>query len=270
MFWFDLFNNSTRRQTFQLTATHSMGWVVNALPSIVVPNGGVEGVQVTVQVPPDLGVPTRSEVELCATPSGSSTSRCARTGIAVPVVLQALEAEAAPDGIHLRWRLTRDAGDPGRLQVLRAEAPAPPATFESRAVLDWTATDWLDADVEAGVSYVYRLCVLDGADARILGETHVAATAPSRSRLLGAAPNPFNPTTRVRFVLARAGAVEIAIHDARGRLVRRLAIADAEPGEHALAWDGRDAHGLAQPSGVYLYEIRSGAWTARGRMTLAK
>ena len=124
--------------------------------------------------------------------------------------------------------------------------------------------------MEPGQTYAYRLAWHDAGTVRILGEVRVAAAAPAQARLLGAAPNPFNPTTRIHFELARSGQVDIAIHDVRGRLVRRLVAAHLAAGTHALMWDGRDDGGRVLPSGFYVYTVRSGTWSASGRMTLAK
>jgi len=260
--FFDIFNNAGGTRTFDLIATNSAGWAIDVQPNIDVPNNGIEA-----------AVPTRVDVELCATQRSTDVRRCADTRVAVAVVLQDFAAEASGDAVALRWRLTRDAGDGGWLEVWRARAlaaGAEPGAFESRVRVGLESEGWIDPDIELGSEYVYRLVWVQAGTPRVLGETRVVAAAPARSRLLGAAPNPFNPSTRIRFDLARGGAVEIAIHDARGRLVRRLTAAHLDAGEHALSWDGRDAGGVPQPSGVYLYEVRSGAWSAHGRMTLAK
>jgi choice-of-anchor B domain-containing protein len=271
--FFDIFNNAGGPRRFDLAATNSAGWPLDVPPFIDVPNAGIEAVMVTVHVPAGLATPVRAGVELCATPRATDVTRCAETRIAVPVVLRSFTAEVTGDGVALRWRLERDAADRGRLEVQRARVTEPgatPGTFEWRAGLDLGAGSWLDRDVEPGAEYVYRLLLAAETGTHVLGVTRISLAAPARSRLLGAAPNPFNPTTRIRFELGRAGAIEITIHDARGRLVRRLTAGSLEAGEHALVWDGRDAHGAPQPSGIYLYEVRSGAWTAHGRMTLAK
>jgi hypothetical protein len=70
------------------------------------------------------------------------------------------------------------------------------------------------------------------------------------TRLLGAVPNPFNGTTSIRFVLARAGRVDLDLFDAGGRLVRHLSGFSAA-GEGALAWDAREAGGQRTRPGVY-------------------
>ncbi len=87
-----------------------------------------------------------------------------------------------------------------------------------------------------------------------------------------ATPNPFNPRTVLSFELAgtAAQAVSITVHDARGRLVRRLLQTSLQPGPQAVAWDGRDDGGRALAAGVYLARISAGEASAALKMTLAK
>ena len=75
------------------------------------------------------------------------------------------------------------------------------------------------------------------------------------ARLLANAPNPFNPSTRLRFALERAGTVALAVYDARGRLVRDLGAQAWPAGEHAVTWNGRDEAGRAAASGVYYVRL---------------
>ncbi len=82
----------------------------------------------------------------------------------------------------------------------------------------------------------------------------VTATTPSRAqgaRLLPNVPNPFNPRTTLRFSLARAERVRLAIVDARGRQVRQLLDATLPAGNHESVWNGADDSGRAVASGVY-------------------
>ena len=72
------------------------------------------------------------------------------------------------------------------------------------------------------------------------------------TRLCGAAPNPFNPTTKLSYSMAADGVVSLKLYDTRGRLVRTLLEGMAQRGEHDLVWDGRDNRGRRLGSGVYL------------------
>jgi hypothetical protein len=68
-------------------------------------------------------------------------------------------------------------------------------------------------------------------------------------------PNPFRGETALSFSLPQPAAVELAVFDVAGRLVRRLAATQFGAGEQRLLWDGRNAEGEWVPAGVYLYRL---------------
>ncbi len=82
-----------------------------------------------------------------------------------------------------------------------------------------------------------------------------AGDLPALTRLDGVHPNPFNPSTTVRFELARAGRAALRVYDLSGRLVRELVDGIVAAGPQAVAWDGLDAHGQPASSGVYLFRL---------------
>jgi len=95
--------------------------------------------------------------------------------------------------------------------------------------------------------------------------------APAAMRLLPNFPNPFNPSTTIRFDLPRSGTVNLAIHDVRGRLVRTLARSShLAAGRHAIVWDGRNDAGATVASGVYTVTLVSEGVTRSQSMTLLK
>jgi len=265
LFFFDVFNGAGTARTFDLLATSSNGWQVSVPATLNVARNGTEPILVTVQIPASLTGPERLDVQLCVRSRSTMLASCKQTRLAVPVVLQDFAAEATAGGIALRWRLNLD-GEAGSLVLSRAGGDA---AFSEHARLTIDVRGYEDAGVEPGVRYRYRLGLETAAGMQVLGETSVQAAA-AHARLLGTAPNPFAATTSVRFELARAGSVRLAVYDVRGRLVRALEREGLQAGAHALSWDGRDAHGTRLPSGVYLYEIASSGFRARGRVTLAE
>ncbi len=94
---------------------------------------------------------------------------------------------------------------------------------------------------------------------------------PTALALHGNFPNPFNPTTRIRFDLPTAMRVSLRVYSVSGRVVRGLLDdVEHEAGYHAVAWDGRDDSGGVLSSGVYLYSLETGGDTLRKRMVLIK
>ncbi len=74
---------------------------------------------------------------------------------------------------------------------------------------------------------------------------------PTRMRLVGNYPNPFNPTTRIVFELAATAAVRLEVYNSLGEKVRVLVNERLSAGRHQIEWDGRDDAGLICSSGVY-------------------
>jgi formylglycine-generating enzyme required for sulfatase activity len=96
------------------------------------------------------------------------------------------------------------------------------------------------------------------------------AAVPSTTALLPSYPNPFNPTTTLRYELSKAGAVQVRIYAATGQLVRTLVSGHQEAGSYSQVWDGRDAAGLAVGNGVYLCELQAGDFRGVQRLLLMK
>ena len=72
-------------------------------------------------------------------------------------------------------------------------------------------------------------------------------------------PNPFNPATTIPLsVPDGAEAVDVAIYNISGQLVRQVWSGPLAAGEHRLTWDGRDDEGQPVASGAYLYQVRVG------------
>lgn len=92
----------------------------------------------------------------------------------------------------------------------------------------------------------------------------------SRLWLAPNAPNPFNPTTRIRFSLSRTSPVILTIHDVAGRTVRTIVDDTWPEGQHEVTWTGIDSKGNPVRSGVYFARLMSGDITRSIRMILLR
>jgi hypothetical protein len=72
-------------------------------------------------------------------------------------------------------------------------------------------------------------------------------------------PNPFNPTTTLRYRLAEQENVVVRVLNVRGEMVTTLVDEGQAAGYHTTAWDGKNAHGLETAGGVYFFEFLLGA-----------
>ncbi|MCD4830060.1 MAG: T9SS type A sorting domain-containing protein, partial [Candidatus Cloacimonetes bacterium] len=88
--------------------------------------------------------------------------------------------------------------------------------------------------------------------------------------LHGCYPNPFNPTTTVRFSLAQPSDVQLDIYNVRGQHVATLVDEHMQAGEHELVWDGQDDNNRASASGIYLLRLDAGGRTATSKALLLK
>jgi len=102
-------------------------------------------------------------------------------------------------------------------------------------------------------------------------EEMVVGVSEARSGLqLRAAPNPFTGVTEFGFSLPRAGSVELAVFDLSGRRVATLLRGDLPAGRHGRTWNGRDDAGRPQPSGVYVYGLRTAGQLMVQRVTMVR
>lgn len=90
---------------------------------------------------------------------------------------------------------------------------------------------------------------------------------PADFALLGNYPNPFNPSTSIRFQMAQQSEVRLKVYDVIGRLVSEQSLGVCAPGQHAARFD---ASSLA--SGTYFYRLQmvSDNATLVGKMMLLK
>ena len=119
--------------------------------------------------------------------------------------------------------------------------------------------------VEAGVDdfQIYEGAVTAGVD-------QPPAAPGMTTALRGNFPNPFNPSTAIRFDLAAGGPVTLRIFDAGGRLVRTLIDGPRQAGSQSAVWDGRNDNATPVASGVYFYRLEARGFDASERMVLTK
>ncbi len=111
-------------------------------------------------------------------------------------------------------------------------------------------------------------------DQSLTGVTPGATPALAALTLAPNFPNPFNPSTTVRLYLPGAvgqqAPLRLSVFDLQGRLVRTLHDGPAATGWDTWVWDGRDARGRAQASGLYFLRAESGAVVRTQKLALVK
>jgi hypothetical protein len=93
---------------------------------------------------------------------------------------------------------------------------------------------------------------------------------PQAFALLGNYPNPFNPSTTVRYDLPTGAPVKIAVYDAAGRKVATLVDELQTAGRKSVEWCGLDDGGNSVASGVYFCRMNAGGHEKNVKMMLMK
>jgi len=78
---------------------------------------------------------------------------------------------------------------------------------------------------------------------------------PGEITLQGNYPNPFNPSTTIRFHLPEPGKVSLTVFSVNGVKVVSLMDGIISEGFHQVVWNGCDKSGMRMPSGIYVYSL---------------
>ena len=111
----------------------------------------------------------------------------------------------------------------------------------------------------------HQIYLLDGENSLESCDVADAVETPASFQLLGSYPNPFNPSTVIRFELDQTSAASLNVYDITGRKVASLLQGTLEAGEHQITFD---ASGMT--SGVYFYTLQSEGRSLTGKMLLAR
>ncbi len=135
---------------------------------------------------------------------------------------------------------------------------------------------FMTPDVDALTHYQIFLTVSDGVNisspdtivVTVLNNLAInIETSPFEFKLYKPYPNPFNPTTTIRFDfgLETQYTAVLQIFDINGSLVETLFIGKLSTGNHSIRWDASN-----QPSGVYFVQLVSGSLSQTQKLILMK
>lgn len=159
--------------------------------------------------------------------------------------------------------------------------PAPSQALDYRLQLQGENLE-LAWDIEAVDADRWQL-VVDGVTHRLTGTGSVRlaqapqgvwlrylAAAPQHFALHANYPNPFNPSTTIRYELAAAAQVQLVVYDLLGQQIRSLVDLHQPAGGYSVVWDGLNENGQQVANGLYFYEIKAGSFQGVRKMMLSK
>jgi len=102
-----------------------------------------------------------------------------------------------------------------------------------------------------------------------LGKTTVEennSNLPKEYSLLGNYPNPFNPSTKIKYAMPNNSNVGLVIYDMLGRTIRSFEINSQSAGFNEILWDGTNNNGNKVSSGIYIYRIKAVSLEGNGKV----
>ena len=129
----------------------------------------------------------------------------------------------------------------------------------------FTETDLCVPDAPAFQTWLQGIADLRSTGCTVAVATEKATEIPLVFALEGNYPNPFNPTTRIRYALPQRAPVRLSVYDVQGRLVGVLVEAEQATGWHEVTFEAG-----ALPSGVYFYRLEAGAFRGIKAMFLVR
>lgn len=166
------------------------------------------------------------------------------------------ESETDNLGFHVYRAFSQD----GEYRRLTAELIPGAGNTSTRQTYSFT-----DIRLTNGVTYWYKIedVAFDGTRT-IHGPISVTPQAaeaveaqalPTEFGLSQNVPNPFNPSTTIRYQLSEPGDVTLTVLDVLGQEITVLVSAMQPAGGYGVTWDGRDGAGRQVSSGGYLCRL---------------
>jgi hypothetical protein len=139
-----------------------------------------------------------------------------------------------------------------------------------------TATEnWADPEYD-GWDVYYKITALDYAGNESDAASPESTTGddvtsvPKVFALCQNVPNPFNPTTTIRFDLPRPTHVKLCVYDVKGELITTLVDQHMTEGPKEVAWTATSDQGNTVASGIYFYRLVAGDFVQTRKMALLR
>ena len=83
-------------------------------------------------------------------------------------------------------------------------------------------------------------------------------------------PNPFNPSTIIKYAIPANANVRLTVYNMLGEEVRTLVNQNQATGSYSVTWDGTTNYGTQVASGMYIYRLAAGDFVSVKKMLLMK
>ncbi|OGU76472.1 MAG: hypothetical protein A2V93_03400 [Ignavibacteria bacterium RBG_16_34_14] len=188
----------------------------------------------------------------------------------MPVELVSFTAETRGNFVMLKWNTASEINNNG-FEIERLHPQG----------VDWEKIGFVDGRGTTTVNqfysftnfikdygkYSYRLKQIDfdGSYEYSNEVTVNAGLIPADFALEQNYPNPFNPSTNIKIALPKTSEIKLSVYNTLGELVKIVTQEILPAGDYTFEFNGFDL-----PSGIYIYELKSGEVRLRNKMVLQK
>jgi hypothetical protein len=173
----------------------------------------------------------------------------------IPVELLSFVAQRTDAGVELNWKTATETNNSGFIvERSRDEENFAQIGFVNGrgTTTEITSYNYLDTEIETG-KYYYRLKQTDfDGTFKYLNVVLVDVGIPKQFQLSQNHPNPFNPTTTIKFQLPVDANVRIELFNSIGQKVSELLNGDLSGGVHEVTFEGSNLS-----SGIYYYTMNA-------------
>lgn len=197
------------------------------------------------------------------------------SGSTIVIVFTAFQHDVSPGGFNysdLWWTASDDGGLTWRTPVNLTNTPSVDERFPS--ISKWNPPGFANIvwqeKLDPGSSVRGERPVTRASQKFLrfpVGTAAVGGTGGSATsyRLSQNYPNPFNPSTTIDYTVAKAGRVTIKAYDMLGKEVATILDNSRQPGSYQITFAASRL-----PSGVYVYQMKSGSYSESRKMVILK
>jgi hypothetical protein len=199
--------------------------------------------------------------------NGGGSSSAEGPNQAMPVELTSFNINVNQGAVYLSWTTATEIDNYGFDVERQYQDEWKTIGFVQGAGNSYSPKEYefIDNDKITG-SVIYRLKQIDNDGSySYSSQVEVELGIPTRNELEQNFPNPFNPSTNIRFSINKEAFVKLSIYNAIGELVSILVNEEKDAGIYTVNFNGSDLG-----SGIYFYKLEAGGFVQTSKMLLLK
>ena len=151
--------------------------------------------------------------------------------------------------VDLTWSIVQDPSSDMDIRLV---------DLNTRKIMDVRNEEYLSLGV-IDHRYDRRVKIIAGEESEVAARIgDILSMIPEELSISGNYPNPFNPSTTIRFGLPEPSKIRMTIVNIKGQEIAELINTWQDMGRHEVIWDGKSSDGSSLASGIYFVLINDG------------